>query len=104
MSEPSGRRRRRFHYRLLVAALVLVPLAGLAPAPTVAASTPVVAQVRVDQVGYASGASKRAYLMTSAPRAGAWFQVIDSHGNIAFAKVVGADQGPWSSTYSHVYA
>jgi endoglucanase len=104
MSERSGRRRQRFHYRLLVAALVLVPLAGLAPAPTGAASTPVAAQVRVDQVGYASGASKRAYLMTSAPRAGAIFQVVDSHGDVALAKVIGADQGLWSSSYSHVYA
>ncbi|HEY6468253.1 MAG TPA: glycoside hydrolase family 9 protein [Candidatus Dormibacteraeota bacterium] len=105
MSERSGRRRQRLHYRLVVAVLVLVPLAGLAPAPTVAASTPVAAQVRVDQVGYASGATKRAYLMTSAaPRAGAAFQVIDSHGNVALAKVIGADQGSWSSMYSHIYA
>ncbi len=68
------------------------------------AAPAVQAQVRVDQVGYADNASKRAYLMTSAAAAGAVFRVTDAHGDIAYASRVGADQGSWSSTYDHVYA
>ncbi len=106
MTERAGTRRRGFalRHRVLVAACVLAPLSGLAPVPTVAAARPVATQVRVDQVGYAAGASKRAYLMTSAARPEASFRVVDSHGATAFVSAVGADQGSWSSTYEHVYA
>src|ERR1700690_3461201 len=106
MTERSGRPRRRLTLprRLLAAACVLVPLTGLAPAPAVSAGGPVAAQVRVDQVGYAAGSPKRAYLMTSVARPGVAVRVVDSSGGTAFASVIGADQGSWSSTYTHVYA
>jgi endoglucanase len=90
--------------RLLIAACVLAPLAGLAPRPTIAAGVTARAEVRTDQVGYAADASKRAYLMTAVAQPGTTFRVIDSQGGTAFMSVVGADQGAWSSTYSHVYA
>ena len=98
------RRRSGIRDRLVLAACVLVTLPVLFPVGAVEAAPAVQAQVRVDQVGYADNASKRAYLMTSAAAAGALFRVIDSHGDIAHASVVGADQGSWSSTYAHVYA
>ena len=82
----------------------MVTLPALFPVGAVEAAPAVQAQVRVDQVGYADNASKRAYLMTSAAAAGAVFRVVDSHGDIAYAAAVGADQGSWSSTYAHVYA
>ncbi len=109
MSERPARRRRGFtlRHRLVVAACLITPLTGLADAPTAAAgetAAAATAQVRVDQVGYAAGASKRAYLMTSASRRGATFRVVDSEGRTRFESVVGADQGSWSSTYTHVYA
>ncbi|MFZ0921395.1 MAG: glycoside hydrolase family 9 protein [Candidatus Dormiibacterota bacterium] len=90
--------------RLLLAAGVLATLPALSPVGAVEAAPAVQAQVRVDQVGYADNASKRAYLMTSAAAAGAVFRVTDAHGDIAYASRVGADQGSWSSTYDHVYA
>ena len=98
--------RRGFAVRLclLVAAGALVILPLLVPARAVEAAPVGHAEVRVDQVGYGSGASKRAYLMTSSASAGAVFRVIGSHGDVAYASVVGADEGTWSTTYAHVYA
>jgi len=89
---------------LLIAAGALVTLPALVPAATADAAPAVHAQVRVDQVGYAVLASKRAYLMTSVAGPGAVFRVVDANGQVAFASAVGADQGAWSSTYAHVYA
>ena len=55
-------------------------------------------------MGYATNATKRAYLMTSAARPGAMFQVVNSRGVIAYASTVGANQGAWSTSYPDVYA
>jgi endoglucanase len=90
--------------RMLVAACALMTLPALIPTGAAQAAPPFRAQVRVDQVGYASGASKRAYLMTSTARPGATFRVVDARGDIVYSSVVGADQGSWSGTYTHVYA
>jgi endoglucanase len=91
-------------HRLLAAAGVLVTVPALVPGHAAQAAPAVRAQARVDQVGYATGAPKRAYLMTSSAEPGAVFTVVDARGRIADASVVGADQGAWSSTYTHVYA
>jgi endoglucanase len=89
---------------LLVAASVLVTMPALIPITAVDAAPATRAQVRVDQVGYATTASKRAYLMTSTAHRGAVFRVVDARGDIAYSSAVGADQGSWSTAYDHVYA
>ena len=61
--------------------------------------------VRVNQVGYVSGASKRAYLMASASETGATFSVQNSSGQRVFGPAaIGAMLGSWSSSYPDVYA
>jgi endoglucanase len=60
--------------------------------------------VRVDQVGYATTASKRAYLMSSAPEQGASFSVKRaSDGTVVFSGAVGAPSGAWSAGFPDVY-
>ena len=61
--------------------------------------------VRVNQVGYVSGATKRAYLMASGAETGATFVVKNSSGATAFGPAaIGANLGSWSSGYPDVYA
>lgn len=63
------------------------------------------ALVRVNQVGYVSGASKRAYLMASGSETGATFVVKNSGGTTVFGPTaVGANLGSWSNGYPDVYA
>jgi endoglucanase len=93
-----------FRHRLLVAAGVLVTAPALVPVGAADAAPAARAQVRVDQVGYAGGAPKRAYLMTSTAQPDAMFKVVDARGHVAVASMVGADQGAWSTAYPHVYA
>jgi len=63
------------------------------------------AYVRVNQVGYVSGASKRAYLMASAVETGATFVIKNSSGSTVFGPAaIGANLGSWSSGYPDVYA
>lgn len=58
------------------------------------------AYVRVNQVGYVSGGSKRAYLMASAAGSGATFSILNSSGSTVFGPVpIGANLGSWSSSY-----
>ena len=78
-----------------VAAMVL----GAAAPVAQAADT---AFVRVNQVGYPTGAAKRAYLMSSANAAGATFTV-DAGGTTVFAGTVGASLGAWSNAYGFVH-
>src|SRR5439155_16250720 len=76
----------------------------MAPAlPSVLAATGT-AFVRVDQVGYALGAPKRAYLMSSAAEAGATFTVKNAGGSTVYSAPIGANLGSWSSAYPFVYA
>jgi endoglucanase len=103
-AERSRPARFRLRNRILVAACALVTLPALIPSGAAGAAPPVQAQVRVDQVGYASSATKRAYLMTSTAQPGAMFRIVDAGGGTAYMAAVGADQGSWSSTYTHVYA
>ena len=63
------------------------------------------AYVRVNQVGYVSGAAKRAYLMASAVETGATFEVKSSTGSTVFGPAaIGANLGSWSTSYPDVYA
>ncbi|MFC0433061.1 glycoside hydrolase family 9 protein [Kutzneria buriramensis] len=68
--------------------------------PAAAATT---AQIRVDQVGYATGETKAAYLMGTTSNAGASFSVVDSTGKSVLTGKVGASTGNWSTAYSAVY-
>ena len=60
--------------------------------------------VRVNQVGYVSGASKRAYLMASGVETGATFSVKNSSGATVYTAAIGANLGSWSTAYPDVYA
>src|SRR3954471_3970717 len=82
--------------RLIVTVLCLV-LSCMTSAQT--------AFVRVNQVGYASGGSKRAYLMASAAETGASFSVKNSSGTTVFGPAaISASLGSWSTSYPDVYA
>src|SRR5581483_5702636 len=67
------------------------------PAPTRSAF------VRVDQMGYAIGVPKRAYLMATGREAGATFEVRDARGRVAFAGRAGPSLGAWSDAFPFVY-
>src|SRR6201981_1989528 len=61
--------------------------------------------VRANQVGYAAGGSKRAYLMSSAAETGATFAIKNSSGSTVFGPAaIGANLGSWSNNYPDVYA
>src|SRR2546423_15181444 len=61
--------------------------------------------VRVNQVGYVSGAAKRAYLMASGAETGATFVIKNSSGSTVFGpSAIGANLGSWSGSYPDVYA
>ena len=63
------------------------------------------AYVRVNQVGYVSGAAKRAYLMASGAETGATFSILNSSGATVFGPAaIGANLGSWGSSYPDVYA
>ncbi|MER5547208.1 glycoside hydrolase family 9 protein [Streptomyces sp. NPDC002589] len=63
---------------------------------------PPAAVVRVDQVGYAPGETKHAYLMTSRPAARAPFRVLDASGREVLSGTAGLSTGRWNSTYESV--
>jgi endoglucanase len=87
---------------VLVAAIVLAaggPRAATARAAPAANS----AFVRVNQVGYPSAGSKRAYLMASADETGATFSVKDSTGVTVFSAPVRTSVGAWGNTFKSVY-
>jgi endoglucanase len=60
--------------------------------------------VRVNQVGYATTALKRAYLMASGVETGATFSVENSSGTTVYSASVGPNLGKWSTSYPDVYA
>jgi endoglucanase len=84
-------------------ALALWPL-GVLAAPAAAAPSTETAFVRVDQVGYAVGAPKRAYLMSRAAETGNAFAVLNAEGTAVFSGAVGSSLGSWSARFPHVYA
>jgi len=60
--------------------------------------------VRVNQMGYAINASKRAYLMASGVETGASFHVKNASGATVFSAPLGANLGSWSSAFPNIYA
>ena len=80
---------------LLLAALIAIVGTPLSHAAS--------AFIRVNQVGYIGGASKRAYLMATAAETGATFAVKNSSGTTVFSAGVGASLGAWG-TFTSVYA
>jgi endoglucanase len=75
-------------------------LEGLGSAPEALAGTPF---VRVNQVGYPTSASKRAYVMAGADAAGATFVVRNASNATVFSGTVGPKLGSWSRAYSFVH-
>jgi endoglucanase len=62
------------------------------------------AYVRVNQIGYEAGnAPFRAYLMSTAPESGAVFKVVNSKGQTAYSRGVGALLGIWSNSHKLSY-
>jgi endoglucanase len=92
-----GRRIRSLHSSRLFTSTVLLLL--LTPAAYAQS-----AFVRVNQVGYVAGSSKRAYLMASGSESGATFSVKNSSGTtVSGPFAIGASLGAWSSSYPDVY-
>jgi endoglucanase len=60
--------------------------------------------IRVNQLGYPAGNSKRAYLMSSGVETGATFSVKNSSGSTVYTAAIGSKLGSWSRTYANVYA
>jgi endoglucanase len=90
-----------------LASIALLALAGTALIslePTAGAPAAASAFVRVNQVGYPSTASKRAYLMSTAAETGAMFSVKNQAGTTVFAAPIGANLGKWSNSFPNVYA
>jgi endoglucanase len=91
---------RRTGVALLIAAIAALTAAGSIPRAQSAVAS---AFVRVNQVGYPVGASKRAYLMSSVDATGATFTVQNSTGAVVFSGQAGANLGSWSNAYSFVH-
>jgi hypothetical protein len=89
----------------LAAAAVMVTLSA-SVAGSAAASTPSGPHgfIRVDQVGYASGEAKQAYLMTTGPAQNTTFTVVDDRGRTVLTGKTGARLGSWNTAYPDVYA
>src|SRR5215469_1519064 len=86
---------------VLTAGVLAGAVLATAPSPVRAAVT---GQVRVDQVGFLSGDTKQAYLMTSGAVSGATFAVIDSTGSTVLSGNVGStSRGSWNTSYPDVY-
>jgi endoglucanase len=81
----------------LVAAGIAVALA--APVATAAAPS---AAVRVDQLGFAPGETKIAYLLAGAARPDAQFTVVDGSGSVVLSGRAGASRGAWNKRYGAV--
>ena len=87
--------------RPLLAALAAgLALALAAPQAAVAAAP--AAAVRVDQLGYAPGESKVAYLLAERVRPGAPFTVVDGAGAVVLSGAAGPSRGRWNARYGAV--
>jgi hypothetical protein len=82
--------------------LLAASLAGTGTA-AVAAPPAIHGRVRVDQVGYASGETKRAVLMADAPAAGHRFLVVNEQGRTVLTGRVGPTAGRWNRRYGAVH-
>jgi endoglucanase len=87
---------------LVAAALAATGLAAGSPAAGAAPGT-VRGVVRVDQVGYAIGERKQAFLLAEAPAGAARFAVVDDRGRTVLSGRVGRPTGGWNSRYRAVH-
>ncbi|MGK5684900.1 glycoside hydrolase family 9 protein [Actinoplanes sp. URMC 104] len=60
------------------------------------------ALVRVDQVGYAAGETKTAYLLSPRAAADVRVEVVDADGEVALSPRVGAARGAWNERFPEV--
>jgi len=90
-------------FALKIALVFLVVVAVAAPAVAQPSAGASVACVRVNQVGYPDGVSKRAYLMSPVAAPGAAFALVDDGGATVLSGTVGAGLGSWSPAYAFVY-
>ena len=88
--------------RLMVAAFVVVALT-CSGAVGSARPSRVVGFVRVDQLGFAPGETKVAYLLASAPVRGAAYVVVDEAGRTALHGRAGVTSGRWNARYPAVH-
>lgn len=105
-ARPFARLRPRFFIPSLssiVTIIIVIGALALAFAPRLARAAGS-AFVRVNQVGYATTATKRAYLMASGAETGATFSVKNTKGVTVYSAAIGANLGSWSSSYPDVYA
>jgi endoglucanase len=104
-AHPVARLRRRFAiFSLASLTIILVVAVTLTLAPLLVRAASGTAFVRVNQVGYATTASKRAYLMASAAETGASFSVKNANRVTIYSAPIGANLGSWSTAYPDVYA
>ena len=97
----------RFAIITIVHIVTIIVVAGalvLALTPLLAKAQSGTAFIRFNQLGYATTASKRAYLMASADETGATFSVKNTSGANVFSAPIGANLGTWSTSYPDVYA
>jgi endoglucanase len=90
--------------RFVTASLVLL---AVTPAATAAPVSAGVARahglVRLDQLGYALGETKQAYLMTTAAVSRPTFAVLDTAGRVVLTGRAGRSSGAWNAGYRAVY-
>jgi len=87
-----------------VGGLLAVVLGVVAANAAVAgpAATPPHAFVRVDQLGYAPGERKVAYLLATRPEPGTAFTVVDARGHPVLTGHAGPSRGAWNARYAAV--
>jgi hypothetical protein len=85
-------------FRPLIGTAIAVAL--VAPASATAAAP--AAAVRVDQLGFAPGETKVAYLLARSARPGAAFSVVDGSGRVVLSGHAGASRGRWNARFRAV--
>ncbi|WP_205315262.1 glycoside hydrolase family 9 protein, partial [Nonomuraea lactucae] len=87
----------------LAIALTVLTLGSTLGGGPASAAAPEPGHIRVDQVGFAPGEAKHAYLMTRDRSPGARFSVVDRDGRVVLRGTAGRDLGSWNAAYGHVY-
>lgn len=88
----------------LLTAAVLTAAGVLVAGPSASGAEPLVAAVRVNQVGYGVDEAKHAYLMAGAATGNARFTVVDSRGATVYTGKTGPSRGGWNDRYTAVHA
>lgn len=89
---------------ILTIATMIIALVSVTFLPTGVHAAGASAFIRINQLGYATTATKRAYLMASVSETGATFAVKNASGTTVASGTVGASLGSWSSGFPVVYA